>query len=150
MRKTDKVIHVELKEPYEGKCHYYYGSKAAIYGHLPEALIGIKLESLWNVDLDAMPEGYSNRLCTIRMGTLKRKNTQRGGQWINVGTITPEELEKLKRKVVIMPLKKEDKKKSVDDLRQLVDDGTLTGLEVTMEELDKWAERLNNKETRNE
>jgi hypothetical protein len=79
MKQEYKVIHIELKEPYNGKRHYYYGSKSAIYEHLPEALIGIKLESLWNIDLDADPEGYSNSLCTIRMGKLRRKPTKRGG-----------------------------------------------------------------------
>lgn len=77
MKQQFKVIHVELKEPFDGKRHYYYGSKTAIYEHLSEDIIGIKLESLWNVDLDK--EEYKNRLCTIRMGTLRRKQTLRGG-----------------------------------------------------------------------
>lgn len=76
MKQQFKVIHIELETPYKGKKHYYYGSKAAIYQHLPEEIIGIKLESLWNVDLDQ--EEYKNRLCTIRMGTLRRKSTARG------------------------------------------------------------------------
>lgn len=74
--KEQKVIHVELKEPIKGKRHYYYGSKAAIYDELPEEVIGIKKESLWNVDLDKVE--YQNKFCTIRMGTLKRKQTNRG------------------------------------------------------------------------
>lgn len=72
-----KVIHVELKKPYLGNTHYYFGSQTAIYGELPEEIVGIKKESLWNVDLEAGE--YSNRLCTIRMGTLRRKQTARGG-----------------------------------------------------------------------
>lgn len=76
MKDYTKVIHIELKEPYQGKQHYYYGSKAAIYEELPEEVIGIKKESLWNVDL-AKGE-YKNRLCTIRLGELKRKRTDRG------------------------------------------------------------------------
>lgn len=78
MKQQFKVIHIELETPYRGKKHYYYGSKAAIYQHLPEEIVGIKLESLWNVDLDQ--EEYKNRLCTIRMGTLRRKSTARGGK----------------------------------------------------------------------
>lgn len=77
MKQQFKVIHIELEIPYKGKKHYYYGSKAAIYQHLPEEIVGIKLESLWNVDLDQ--EEYKNRLCTIRMGALRRKQTLRGG-----------------------------------------------------------------------
>lgn len=76
MNQHIKVIHVELKEQYQGQKHYYYGSKAAIYDELPEEVVGIKKESLWNVDLDGVE--YINRLCTIRMGVLKRKNTARG------------------------------------------------------------------------
>lgn len=71
-----KVIHVELKEPFNGKRHYYYGSKAAIYDDLSEDIIGIKKESLWNVYLDKVE--YQNKFCTIRMGTLRRKQTNRG------------------------------------------------------------------------
>lgn len=77
MKQQFKVIHIELKEPYEGKKHYYYGSKSAIYEHLPEEVIGIKKESLWNIDLEK--DEYQNRLCTIRMGRLRRKQTLRGG-----------------------------------------------------------------------
>lgn len=76
MKQQFKVIHVEFKEPYNGKRHFYFGSKAAIYDTLPEESVGIKKESLWNVDLES--EEYSNRLCTIRMGKLRRKQTERG------------------------------------------------------------------------
>jgi hypothetical protein len=72
-----KVIHVELKKPYKGRKHYYFGSKAAIYEHIPEKQIGIKLESLWNVDLTI--KEYSNNYVIIRMGELDRKKTNRGG-----------------------------------------------------------------------
>ena len=40
-----KVIHVELKEPYNGKRHYYFGSKKAIYETLPREVVGISYES---------------------------------------------------------------------------------------------------------
>lgn len=76
MKQQFKVIHIELKEPFGGKRHYYYGSKTAIYEHLSEDIIGIKLESLWNVDLNE--KEYINKLCTIRMGVLRRKQTARG------------------------------------------------------------------------
>lgn len=76
MKQEFKVIHVELKKPYMGKRHYYFGSQTAIYEELPEEIVGIKKESLWNEDLKAGE--YSNKLCTIRMGTLTRKPTARG------------------------------------------------------------------------
>jgi hypothetical protein len=66
-----KVIHVELKEPYQGKKHWYFGSKAAIYDTLPLNIVGIGLDSLWQRDLDE--NEYTNKLCTIRMGVLIRK-----------------------------------------------------------------------------
>lgn len=75
MSQQTKVIHVELKDPYMDKKHFYYGSKAAIYDELPEGVVGIKKESLWNVDLDSRE--YINRLCTIRSGALRRKQTDR-------------------------------------------------------------------------
>lgn len=76
MSQQAKVIHVELKEPFNGKRHYYFGSKAAIYEYLSEDLIGVKKESLWNVDLNKVE--YQNKYCTIRMGVLTRKQTERG------------------------------------------------------------------------
>ncbi len=72
-----KVIHIELIEPFQGKKHHYFGSKTAIYEYLTSDQIGISLESLWNIDLDAGE--YKNRICIIRMGILRRKHTLRGG-----------------------------------------------------------------------
>lgn len=34
--KLPKVIHVELREPYNGKRHFYFGSIAAIFDELSE------------------------------------------------------------------------------------------------------------------
>ena len=38
--KLPKVIHVELREPYNGKRHFYFGSIAAIFDELSEEQIG--------------------------------------------------------------------------------------------------------------
>lgn len=70
-----KVVHVELREPYRGKNHYYFGSKASIYDTLPKELVGITKESLWNVDLSV--KEYSNKFCIIRLGRLKRKRKKK-------------------------------------------------------------------------
>ena len=43
---------------------------------ISEEQIGIKKESLWNVDLSRVE--YQNKYCTIRMGFIKRKKTFRG------------------------------------------------------------------------
>lgn len=48
----------------------------AIFDELSEEQIGIKKESLWNVDLSRVE--YQNKYCTIRMGVLIRKKTFRG------------------------------------------------------------------------
>lgn len=72
-----KVIHVELKEQYNGKKHYYFGSKAAIYDTLPIQVVGIKLESLWAINLEQSE--YNNKLCTIRAGILQRKERSKPG-----------------------------------------------------------------------
>lgn len=74
--KLPKVIHVELREPYNGKRHFYFGSIAAIFDELSEEQTGIKKESLWNVNLSQVE--YQNKYCTIRMGILRRKETKRG------------------------------------------------------------------------
>lgn len=76
-RQLFKVIHVELKEPYQGKNHYYFGSKTAIYDTLPIQVIGIKLESLWSINLGQ--KEYNNKLCTIRAGILQRKERSKPG-----------------------------------------------------------------------
>ena len=72
-----KVIHVELKEQYNGKKHYYFGSKAAIYDTLPIQVVGIKLESLWAINLEQSE--YNNKLCIIRYGILQRKERGKHG-----------------------------------------------------------------------
>lgn len=70
-----KVIHIELKEPYNGKQHYYFGSIAAIYDTLPSKVVGIRKESLWNV----LHGGeYSTREAIIRQSTIITKKTNRG------------------------------------------------------------------------
>lgn len=75
MKQQRKVIHVQLKEPYKGKNHYYFGSIAAIYDVLPKDVVGITKESLWNVLKD---ETYTGTKSTIRFGILYTKQSNRG------------------------------------------------------------------------
>nr|DAW03039.1 MAG TPA: hypothetical protein [Caudoviricetes sp.] len=70
-----KVIHVELKVPYQGKRHWYFGSLAAIYHILPTDVIGVKLTSLW---AHFKEDDYIGRKCIIRKGVLNRTRTNRG------------------------------------------------------------------------
>ena len=48
--KLPKVIHVELREPYNGKRHFYFGSIAAIFDELSEEQIGIKCTAPQKLD----------------------------------------------------------------------------------------------------
>lgn len=71
-----KVIHVELKESYDGKNHYYFGSKKAIYETLPHEVVGISYQSLRTIG-DIRNHPYEGRRCIIRqdiLRTLKRGN----------------------------------------------------------------------------
>lgn len=75
MKQQRKVIHVELREPYRGERHYYFGSVAAIYDVLPLEVVGISRESLWST----LNSGeYNGRRATIRKGILSQKETNRG------------------------------------------------------------------------
>lgn len=65
-----------IERAVQWKRHFYFGSIAAIFDELSEEQIGIKKESLWNVDLSRVE--YQNKYCIIRMGVLIRKKTFRG------------------------------------------------------------------------
>lgn len=75
-RHPRKVIHVELKEPYKGRCNYYFGSASAIYDTLPIEVVGISLATLWNRFCGA--DTYHSALATIRKRELITKSTNRG------------------------------------------------------------------------
>lgn len=76
MEHQRKVIHVELKKPYNGKRNYYFGSVAAIYDTLPVEIVGIAAGALWNVF--GKEQKYVGRLAIIREGRLLSKKTNRG------------------------------------------------------------------------
>lgn len=73
-----KVYHVEIKNG-DGTGHHYFGSQAAIYERFTKDDIGIALKSLRNrYNLAERP--YQNGRVTIRLGTLIRKESRRGGR----------------------------------------------------------------------
>lgn len=76
MTKARKVIHVELKEPYNGRRNYYFGSAKAIYNTLPTEIVGIGLGSLWN--WFSKSNTYTGSLATIRKRDLITTPTNRG------------------------------------------------------------------------
>lgn len=73
----NKIIHIELKEPYEGKRHWYFGSKSAVYDVFDKDIIGCTLPTLRTVNLTNSK--YENKKCIIRQGTLHRKQ---GGRYL--------------------------------------------------------------------
>ncbi len=71
-----KVIHVEFHTPIDGKQHYYFGSKSAIYEKFSTDIVGISLNSLRNnYNLSISP--YFNNKCKIYQGELIRKENTR-------------------------------------------------------------------------
>lgn len=70
--RNDKVIHVELEQPYQEKRHWYFGSKAAIYQVIPAEILGVSLTTLWK-----HKGQYLGKHCTIREGVLIRQKTNR-------------------------------------------------------------------------
>lgn len=67
-----KVVHLHLKEAYEGMEDLYFGSLKAIYDQVPEEAIGIKYKSLTNAIRGK--DCYENKSCIIRIGELQRKS----------------------------------------------------------------------------
>lgn len=69
MAQIRKVFHVELREPIDGKKHYYFGSKAAIFQRFTSEQIGISYKTLRNRgSIENQP--YVNTRCIIRQGGL--------------------------------------------------------------------------------
>lgn len=80
-KQTSKIFHVEMRSAYKGHRHYYFGSKAAIYAHIPEKFIGIPLKYMWDkkyTSLFNIGDVYRNEFLTIRIGELQRLKTNRG------------------------------------------------------------------------
>lgn len=65
---SKKIVHVHLKEPFEGKEDYYFGSLRAIYATIPEVLIGLTYKSLTAKKFAR----YENKKCVIIVDVLKR------------------------------------------------------------------------------
>ena len=73
-KKQLKVIHVDLKEPVNGKAHYYFGSKKAIYDVLKHEEVGISYDTLRTKNITPL-EPYLGRKATIRQDVLVTLNT---------------------------------------------------------------------------
>lgn len=71
---SKKIVHVHLKEPFEGKEDYYFGSLRAIYATIPEVAIGLTYKSLTAKKFSR----YENKKCVINVDEIKRN--QRNNQ----------------------------------------------------------------------
>jgi len=77
MSTGSKVIIVELNEPYKDKKRWIFGSKAAIYQHLPASVVGISRTTLQcKVNLSKKP--YRTPTCVISQDEMLRASTNRG------------------------------------------------------------------------
>lgn len=79
--KKRKVFHVELKEPIDGRTHFYFGSKKAIFGYFSHDEVGITYKYLTNC-VKLSNEPYENKKCIIRQGeliTTRMTKQSRGG-----------------------------------------------------------------------
>lgn len=75
MNTGNKIIHVELKEPFLGKKNHYYGSVSAIFQEIPERVIGVKAITVQR-NLQKSTE-YQAPGATIRKGVLTRKSQKK-------------------------------------------------------------------------
>lgn len=69
MAQVRKIFHVEFREPTDGKKHYYFGSKSAIFQRFSTDEVGITYKSLRNVG-SIKEKPYINSKCTIWQGEL--------------------------------------------------------------------------------
>ena len=72
---STKVVHVRMKDPFEGQSDFYFGSIKAIYDSIPQDRIGISYKSLTNHGIKG--NRYENSLCSIDIGMMKRKSNVR-------------------------------------------------------------------------
>lgn len=75
MNRDSKIIHVELKEPFQGKRNYYFGSVVAVFAVLPESVIGVKPTTVQR-HLQNSDE-YTAPGATIRRSTITRNQQRR-------------------------------------------------------------------------
>ena len=67
--KKRRILHIELKKPVDGKRHFYFGSKKAVFDVFSHEDVGITYAYLVNsVKLKNGP--YENKKCIIRQGIL--------------------------------------------------------------------------------
>ena len=66
-----KVVHLHLKEPYNGESDFYFGSLKAIFDIIPHDVVSVSYKYLANAIHGK--DQYENKRCIIRIGYLERK-----------------------------------------------------------------------------
>lgn len=66
-----KVVHLHLKEPYNGESDFYFGSLKAIFDTIPHEAINISYKYLTNA-INGKTQ-FENKRCVIRIAHLERK-----------------------------------------------------------------------------
>lgn len=66
-----KVVHLHMKEPYNGESDFYFGSLKAIFDTVPHEAIRISYKYLTNA-INGKTQ-FENKRCIIRIGELIRK-----------------------------------------------------------------------------
>lgn len=79
-----KVIHVSLRDMYQGKTNYYFGSVKAIYAILPLEIVGVKEQAVRQKMYKTKSRVVSFKKCTITADYLHRSETpKRKGNIVN-------------------------------------------------------------------
>lgn len=75
MANGSKVVHVQLKEPRDGKHeHHYFGSLSAIYTELTPEEVGRNYEGLKSMSIEKKLGGFlETKKSIIRIGEIVRK-----------------------------------------------------------------------------
>lgn len=68
---TQKIVHLHMKIPIDGKCDFYFGCIKAIFDFASEEVVGIKYKSLTNALRGR--DFYENKHCTVRVSSLITK-----------------------------------------------------------------------------
>lgn len=68
MKKPFTVFHVEFRSG----THLYFGSIAAIFDLFDPSALGVKQHRLYDFNIEE-DKPYSNKICTIRKGIIRRK-----------------------------------------------------------------------------
>lgn len=69
MNSGDKLVHLHLHRPHNGRAEYYFGSVAAMFDAMNTNIVGVSPQTLRNYRFKDV-EFYANKYCTIEIITL--------------------------------------------------------------------------------